>query len=62
MNLWLYSGSGSLRALTNDSEGANLPSDLGPWTLERAVWLQGDAPDEQEAMGLVEQHGYCCFD
>jgi hypothetical protein len=62
MNVWLFNGSGGLSALTIDGEGANLPDELGPWSKVRAVKLERDAPDEQEAVALIGEHGFCCFD
>lgn len=62
MDLWLYSGPGSLYALTNHREGGNLPEDLGPWKVLRSVRLEGSSVDEQEAIALINEHGYCCFD
>jgi hypothetical protein len=62
MDLWLYTGPGALRALTNEPAGANLPADLGPWGLVRFVRFEGSAPDEREAIALVQEHGYCCFE
>lgn len=54
MNVWLFSGADGLSALTIDGEGANLPDELGPWSKVRAV--------EQEAIALIGEHGFCCFD
>ena len=62
MNVWLYSSSGPLHALTREKGGANLPDNLGPWRKIRCVRLRREARDEQEAIALVSEHGYCCFD
>lgn len=59
--VWLYTATSGLHALTSDEDGANLPDELGPWALDRAVKLQTSMADEQEAIMLVVQHGYCCF-
>ncbi|MCH4894964.1 hypothetical protein GO308_17820 [Sphingomonas sp. SFZ2018-12] len=62
MNVWLFSGAQGLSALTVDGDGGNLPDELGPWSKVRAVELQNDTPDEQEAIALIGEHGFCCFD
>ncbi len=62
MNVWLFDGANGLRALTGEGEGTNLPGELGPWTKVKAIELKPDAPDEQEAMALIGEHGFCCFD
>lgn len=62
MNVWLFNGADGLCALTIDEEGTNLPDELGPWSKVRSVDLEGDAPDEQEAVALIGEHGFCCFD
>lgn len=62
MNVWLFTGVDGLSALTVDQEGTNLLDELGPWTTVRAVALEKDRPDEQEAIALIEEHGFCCFD
>lgn len=62
MKVWLFAGAGDLRALTCDGEGANLPEDFGPWAIVRAVELLDDAPDEREAIALIGEHGFCCFE
>lgn len=62
MNVWLFAGADGLHALTPEGEGLNLPGELGPWTKIRAVELKDDTPDEQEAIALIGEHGFCCFD
>lgn len=62
MDVWLYIGANGLHAITSAEDGANLPGDLGPWVLERALRLQASMADEQEAITLIVQHGYCCFE
>ncbi|MHA0337526.1 hypothetical protein [Sphingomonas aquatilis] len=62
MNVWLFAGANGLSALTIDGEGANLPGELGPWSKVQTVELQNDTPDEQEAVALIGEHGFCCFD
>ncbi len=62
MNVWLFSGADGLSALTVDGGGTNLPGELGPWMKVRAVTLEQNTPDEQEAIALIEEHGFCCFD
>jgi hypothetical protein len=62
MDVWLYRGPDRLRALTIEPLGGNLPDDLGPWALVRPFTLHAGAPDEREAIELVEAHGYCCFE
>lgn len=61
MNVWLFSGADGLSALTIDGEGANLPDELGPWVKVRAIELHDDTPDEQEAIALIGEYGFCCF-
>lgn len=61
MNVWLFSSANGLSALTIDGEGANLPVDLGPWSKVRDVELGNDTPDEQEAVTLIREHGFCCL-
>jgi hypothetical protein len=61
VNVWLFTGADWLSALTIDGEGANLPAELGPWTKVRAIELHNDGPDEQEAIALIGEHGFCCF-
>jgi hypothetical protein len=61
VNVWLFTGADGLSALTIDGEGANLPAELGPWTKVRAIELHNDGPDEQEAIALIGEHGFCCF-
>ncbi len=62
MNVWLFTGADRLRALTRDQDGSNLPDDFGPWAMVRPVALDGDGADEKEAINLIGEHGYCCFD
>ena len=62
MDVWLYSGANGLYALTRDQDAANLPHDLGPWTALRATTLSVASTDEAEAMELIKEHGFCCFD
>lgn len=62
MNVWLFSGPDGLSALTSDGEGVNLPDELGPWTKVRDIELLNDSPDEQEAIALIREHGFCCFE
>ena len=62
MDVWLYISAKGMHALTRVEDGANLPDDLGPWVLERAERLQTSMADEQEAITLIVQHGYCCFE
>ncbi|ATY31161.1 hypothetical protein [Sphingomonas psychrotolerans] len=62
MDAWLFSNSDRLHALTIDEQGSNLPAELDPWTLVRFHSLDGTAADEQEAIALIEEHGYCCFE
>lgn len=62
MNVWLFDGANGLHALTHDDEGSILPGDLGPWAKVRAIELRGDTSDEQEAIALIREHGFCCFE
>ncbi|MGE6695053.1 hypothetical protein ACQKE8_21655 [Sphingobium limneticum] len=62
MNVWLFRGADGLSALTINAEGANLPEELGPWSKIQAVELHEDTPDEQEAIALIDEHGFCCFE
>lgn len=61
MNVWLFAGADGLHALTTETDGSNLPGELGPWAKVRSVELKDDAPDEQEAIALIGEHGFCCF-
>jgi hypothetical protein len=61
MEVWCFKAAGGLWALTRDDSGANLPPELGPWEFHQAAELGGEAEDEREAIGLIEQHGFCCF-
>ena len=62
MDAWLFSNSDRLHALTTDKQGENLPADLGPWTLVRLYSFDAAADDEQEAIALMKEYGYCCFE
>ena len=62
MDAWLFSNSDQLHALTIDERGDNLPAELGPWTPVRFYSLGSEAPDEQEAIALLDAHGFCCFE
>ncbi len=62
MNVWLFDGGDGLHALTLDEEGSNLPGELGPWVQVRAIELKNGTPDEQEAIALIGEHGFCCFE
>ncbi len=62
MDVWHYKGRDDLHALTSDEDGANLPAELGPWTLVGVAELLDRGEDEQDAALLVNEHGYCCFE
>ncbi|RZF63868.1 hypothetical protein EWE75_13820 [Sphingomonas populi] len=62
MDAWLFSNSDRLRALTAVELGDNLPVELAPWAPLRRYFLDVKAPDEQEAIALICEHGYCCFE
>lgn len=62
MEVWLYSNGTELYALTGDSDGSNLPAHLGPWSKRQSVTLCALDADEQKAIELITEHGYCCFD
>jgi len=61
VDFWCFKADGGLWALTGDASGANLPVELGPWTLHQQAELKGDAQDERQAIQLIEEHGFCCF-
>jgi hypothetical protein len=62
LKVWFFTGADGLSALTIDGEGINLPDELGPWNRVRALELQSDSPDEQEAIALIDEYGFCCFE
>jgi hypothetical protein len=62
VKVWCFKSGDELWALTGERSGAQLPAHLGPWNLHKEVEMFGDADDEREAMGLIEKHGFCCFD
>jgi len=62
MDAWLFSNSDRLHALTIDERGDNLPAGLGPWIPVRCYSLDATASDEREAIALLDEHGYCCFE
>ncbi len=62
MDAWLFSGPDRLHALTIDEQGDNLPAELGPWTPVRRYALDATAADEKDAISLICEHGYCCFE
>ena len=49
-------------ALTADEEGASLPTYLGPWEALRSLSISDKNEDEAEALLLIREHGYCCFE
>ena len=61
VKVWCFKADGGLWALSRDASGANLPADLGPWTLHQEAELKGEAQDERQAIQLIEEHGFCCF-
>ena len=62
VNVWLFRGASRLVALTIDRSGANLSDELGKWVLVRRVTLDDGSPDEDEALALLKEHGWCCID
>lgn len=62
MNVWHYQNPDRLYALTADKDGSNLPDELGPWVLRGSVTLLGQADGEREAISLIAEHGYGCFE
>lgn len=62
MDVWLFSSPDHLHALTIERQGCNLPAELGPWAPVRPYSLDPGAPDEQEAIALIANYGYCCFE
>lgn len=62
MNVWHYQSRDRLYALTADKDGSDLPDELGPWVLQGSVTLLGQVDDEREAILLITEHGYCCFE
>ena len=61
MQVWRFSGADGRGALTNDEQGAKLPADLGPWRRASTLTLLHEQADEREAMCLIAEHGFCCF-
>ena len=59
--VWCFAGQ-EMWALTGDETGHGLPADLGPWTFRKRLTLDGSNPDEAEALQLIRDHGFCCFD
>ena len=59
--VWCFAGR-DMWALTDDEAGHGLPADLGPWTFRKRLTLDGASPDEAEALQLIRDHGFCCFD
>ena len=62
MDVWHYQSRDRLYALTVAEDGSNLREDLGPWMLRGPVTLLDQAEDEREAISLITEHGYCCFE
>ncbi len=62
MIVWLFAAPGQLCALSDDEEGSCLPAALGPWERLRSVSFDGIDDDERKAIGIIRQHGYCCFE
>jgi hypothetical protein len=61
VEVWCFKAAGGLWALSGDASGANLPAGLGPWCFHQIADLQGEADDEREAIELIEEHEFCCF-
>jgi hypothetical protein len=61
VEVWCFKAAGGLWALSRDASGANLPTELGPWSFHQTAELHGLADDEREAIELIEEHGFCCF-
>jgi len=59
--VWCFAGP-DMWALTDDEIGHGLPADLGPWTFRKRLTIDGARPDEAEALRLIREHGFCCFD
>ncbi len=59
--IWCFAGP-EMWALTDDETGQVLPADLGPWVLRKSMAMTGSDPDEAEALDLIREHGFCCFD
>lgn len=59
--VWCYAGE-DIWALTGDAGGSALPTELGPWVLRKMLTITGSDPDEAEALQLIREHGFCCFD
>ncbi|MDB5582281.1 MAG: hypothetical protein JWR80_7457 [Bradyrhizobium sp.] len=49
-------------ALTADASGASLPGVEGSWQQLKEVTLPGVDKDELEALDLIREFGFCCFD
>lgn len=62
MEVWLFAGADPKYALSCERDGANLPTDRGPWRLIRSATLCSDMPDEKRAIELITEYGFCCFD
>ncbi|WP_242154445.1 hypothetical protein [Sphingomonas sp. BAUL-RG-20F-R05-02] len=59
--VWCFMGR-DVCALTDDEAGHLLPVELGPWTFHKRLTMDGSRPDEAEAIRLIRDHGFCCFD
>lgn len=62
VRVWLHQNAEKLFALTGDEDGVDLPAHLGPWAALKPTELRGNEPDEAEALSLIGEHGYCCFE
>ncbi|ARR57585.1 hypothetical protein HY78_29140 (plasmid) [Rhizorhabdus wittichii DC-6] len=59
--VWCFEGP-DLWALAGDEAGHALPADMGPWTFKKMLVIGSSDPDEAEALQLIRENGFCCFD
>lgn len=60
MVVWCFAGL-DMWALTDDQAGHGLPADLSPWTFRKHLTIDGTSPDEAEALRLIRDQSFCCF-
>ncbi|MDB5577562.1 MAG: hypothetical protein JWR80_2738 [Bradyrhizobium sp.] len=62
MQVWIFRSRSGMLALTVDATGASLPPVDGSWRQLKEVTLAGADRDELEAIDLIREFGFCCFD